>query len=252
MKNRVIRNAFIFFFLALASSAQAQFWVVKGTVQDSADKLPMAAATVSILNQSDSTLKASITDLQGNFRMTGLPDGKYTFKITFVGYNNFLKEIEIKGSSYDFGTIPMSVNVTEVEGATVEGLVDRVEQNGDTTIMNAVAYKVNPDANAQDLLEKMPGITIVNGQVQAQGEAVTRVLVDGREFFGNDPSAALQNLPAEIIEKIQVYDQGSDQSQFTGFMDGETSKVLNIITKASMSNGEFGKVYGGVGTRRHL
>ena len=248
MKNQVIRTAIIFLFLAFASSAQAQFWVVKGTVLDSADRVPMVAATVSIINKADATMKAQISDLNGQFRITGLPDGNYAFKISFVGYHEFKKDITIAGSTYDLGTILLSEDIKQLEGVTVEGLVDRVEQNGDTTIMNAAAYKVNPDANAQDLLEKMPGIMVVNGQVQAQGENVARVLVDGKEFFGNDPSAALQNLPAEIIEKIQVYDQGSDQSQFTGFMDGETSKVLNIITKASMSNGEFGKVYAGAGT----
>ncbi|MGW8121059.1 outer membrane beta-barrel protein [Roseivirga echinicomitans] len=248
MKNQVIRTAIIFMFLAFASSAQAQFWVVKGTVLDSIDRIPMVAATISITNKADASLKAQISDLAGEFRITGVADGNYTLKISFVGYFEFKKDITIAGGSYDLGTVFMSEDIKQLEGVTVEGLADRVEQSGDTTIMNAAAYKVNPDANAQDLLEKMPGIMVVNGQIQAQGETVTKVLVDGREFFGSDPSAALQNLPAEIIEKIQVYDQGSDQSQFTGFMDGETSKVLNIITKASMSNGQFGKVYAGAGT----
>ncbi|WP_339608000.1 TonB-dependent receptor [uncultured Roseivirga sp.] len=248
MKKQVIRTAIIFMFLAFASSAQAQFWVVKGTVLDSADRVPMVAATISIVNKADASLKAKISDLNGEFRITGIADGNYAFKISFVGYFDFKKDITVAGGTLDLGTILMSEDIKQLDEVTVEGLVDRVEQNGDTTIMNAAAYKVNPDANAQDLLEKMPGIMVVNGQVQAQGENVTRVLVDGREFFGNDPSAALQNLPAEIIEKIQVYDQGSDQSQFTGFVDGETSKVLNIITKASMSNGQFGKVYAGAGS----
>ncbi|WP_323756764.1 TonB-dependent receptor [Roseivirga sp.] len=248
MKNQVIRTAIIFLFLAFASNAQAQFWVVKGTVLDSADRVPMVAATISIVNKADATLKAKISDLNGEFRITGIADGNYAFKISFVGYFDFKKDITVAGGTLDLGTIFMSEDIKQLDEVTVEGLVDRVEQNGDTTIMNAAAYKVNPDATAQDLLEKMPGIMIVDGQVQAQGESVKKVLVDGREFFGNDASAALQNLPAEIIEKIQVYDEGSDQSQFTGFVDGETSKVLNIITKASMSNGEFGKVYAGAGT----
>ncbi|MFT6215878.1 MAG: hypothetical protein ACJAS3_002279, partial [Roseivirga sp.] len=235
-------------FLVIANVVQAQFWVLKGSVLDSTDRVPMMAATVVLTDPADSSYKVKATDQFGAFRLTGIKDGSYKLKISFVGFLDYKKEIKIAGSTLDLGLIAMQPNITELEDVTVDGLVNRVEQNGDTTIMNAAAYKVNPDANAQDLLEKMPGIIILNGQVQAQGEAVKKVLVDGREFFGNDPNAALQNLPAEIIEKIEVYDEASDQAQFTGFNDGETIKVLNIITKANMSNGEFGKVYAGAGT----
>ncbi|PIQ48082.1 MAG: TonB-dependent receptor [Cytophagales bacterium CG12_big_fil_rev_8_21_14_0_65_40_12] len=248
MKNSATRFTISLLLLAVAHFAQAQFWVLKGTVLDSADKVPMMAATVVISNPIDSTYKAKVTDQLGQFRITGIQDGRYELKISFVGFLDFKKTIVINGATQDLGEILMRADIKQLEGVTVEGLVERVTQKGDTTIMNAEAYKVNPDANAQDLLEKMPGIVVVNGQVQAQGEAVRKVLVDGREFFGNDPNAALQNLPAEIIAKIQVYDEASDQAQFTGFADGETSKVLNIITKASMSNGEFGKIYAGAGT----
>jgi hypothetical protein len=248
MKNSAMRISLLLLFFASAHLAQAQFWVLKGTVLDSADKVPMTAATVVLMDPLDSTYKAKASDQLGQFRITGIKDGRYEMKISFVGFLDFKKTIVIDGASQDLGEILMRADVKQLEGVTIDGLIERVTQNGDTTIMNAEAYKVNPDANAQDLLEKMPGIVVVNGQVQAQGEAVRRVLVDGREFFGNDPNAALQNLPAEIIAKIQVYDEASDQAQFTGFNDGETTKVLNIITKASMSNGEFGKVYAGAGT----
>ena len=93
----------------------------------------------------------------------------------------------------------------------------------------------------------MPTVEIENGSVQAQGEDVRRVLVDGKPFFGNDPTAALKNLPAEVIDKIQIFDQQSDQAQFTGFDDGNESKTINIITKPNMRNGQFGKIFGGYG-----
>jgi hypothetical protein len=105
-----------------------------------------------------------------------------------------------------------------------------------------------PDASAEDLIEKMPGVVVEDGKVQAQGEDIKEVLVDGKPFFGNDPTAALRNLPAEVIDKIQVFDQTSQQAQFSGFDDGETSKTINIITKVDRRNGQFGKVYGGYGT----
>ncbi|MHA7100317.1 outer membrane beta-barrel protein [Roseivirga pacifica] len=234
--------------MAICSIAQAQFWVVKGTVLDSAEQKPLQQSTVVLLNQQDSTMRAFSTDLEGQFRITGVADGNYQLAISFVGFKSYQIVLEVQGKSLDLGNIILAEDFKSLDEVTVEGLAQRVVQNGDTTEMIASAFKTNPDATAGDLLEKMPGIVVQNGTVQAQGETVQRVLIDGREFFGDDPNAALQNLPAEIIERIQVYDQASDQAQFTGFTDGETTKTLNIITKASMRNGEFGKVYGGVGT----
>src|SRR5690606_7523871 len=94
---------------------------------------------------------------------------------------------------------------------------------------------------------KMPGMAMENGKMKAQGEEVREVHVDGKPFFGNDPSAALRNLPAEVVDKIEVIDRRSDQSQFTGFDDGETTKTINIVTRSNMKNGQFGKIYGGGG-----
>ena len=135
-----------------------------------------------------------------------------------------------------------------MDQVVVEGIQQRVIQQGDTTVYNADAYKVNPDASAEDLIAKMPGIVVDEGNVQAQGENVRRVLVDGQEFFGEDPRTALQTLPAEIIDKIEVFDRMSDQAQFTGFDDGNSEKTINIVTRPGMSNGQFGKLYGGYGS----
>ncbi len=122
-----------------------------------------------------------------------------------------------------------------------------IVQKGDTTEMNAGNFQVNPDASAEDLVKKMPGVTSSNGQVQAQGEQVKKVLVDGKPFFGDDPNTALKNLPADVISKIQIFDGRSDQSAFTGFDDGNTTKTMNIITKMGFKNGMFGKAFGGYG-----
>src|SRR5205085_93650 len=104
------------------------------------------------------------------------------------------------------------------------------------------------DATAEDLAKKVQGITIENGQVMAHGEQVQKVTIDGRELFGDDATAALRNLPAEIIDKIQIFDRLSDQAQFTGFDDGSSTKGINIVTKANMRNGQFGRVFAGYGT----
>ncbi len=129
----------------------------------------------------------------------------------------------------------------------VEVKTKLIVQKGDTTEMNAGNFQVNPDASAEDLVKKMPGVTSSNGQVQAQGEQVKKVLVDGKPFFGDDPNTALKNLPADVISKIQIFDGRSDQSAFTGFDDGNTTKTMNIITKMGFKNGLFGKAFGGYG-----
>ncbi len=246
MKTKVI--TFWVGLLLSGFSATAQYWVVKGTVLDSAENLPLPSATVVLTKMADSTKRAFSTTELGEFRITGVTNGQYELSISFVGFKSFRKKLDIKDASADVGQVILALDTKSLNDVTVEALAERVRQNGDTTEFNAAAFKVNPDATAETLLEKLPGVVIQNGQVQAQGETVRRVLVDGREFFGDDPNAALRNLPAEIIERIQVYDQASDQAQFTGFMDGETSKTLNIITRASMRNGEFGNVYAGAGT----
>lgn len=129
----------------------------------------------------------------------------------------------------------------------MESTVPIAQQKGDTTEFNANAVKVLRDATSEDLVSKLPGVTTENGAIKAQGENVTQVLVDGKPFFGNDPTAALRNLPAEVIDKVQIFDQQSDQAQFTGFQDGNTTKTINIVTKKGMNNGQFGKVYSGYG-----
>ncbi|HSI89938.1 MAG TPA: outer membrane beta-barrel protein, partial [Adhaeribacter sp.] len=121
-------------------------------------------------------------------------------------------------------------------------------QKGDTSEFNSKAFKTNPDASAEDMVQKVPGVTMQNGKVHAQGEEVKKVLLDGREFFGEDASAALKNLPAEVIDKIQIFDEKSEQSQFSGQDDGNTVKTINIVTKPDMRNGKFWKVFAGAGT----
>jgi hypothetical protein len=108
---------------------------------------------------------------------------------------------------------------------------------------NASELKVNPDATAEDMIKKLPGVVVdKNGNVTAAGEQVKKVTVDGRDFFGDDATAALRNLPSSVIEKIQVFDKLSDQAEFTGFDDGNSTKSINIVTKANMRNGQFGRV----------
>ena len=163
-----------------------------------------------------------------------------------MGYKTYYRAVKIKENTA-FGEFWLHENPNVLKEVEVKTEAVMATQNGDTTSYNSKAFKTNKDANAEDLVTKMPGVTIQDGKVQAQGEDVKVVLVDGKPFFGDDPNAVLKNIPAEIIEKVQVFDQKSAQAAFTGFDDGNSSKTINIITKVQFRNGVFGKIYGGYG-----
>ena len=189
-----------------------------------------------------------ITDAEGRFTVPVRRAGDYRVRFSYVGFLPQTRPATMADAEVSLGLIELEVDVMLMDEVRVEAVQDRVEVRGDTTVFNAAAFKVNPDATTEDLLRKMPGVVVQDGEVQAQGETVQRVLVDGREFFGQDPAAALKNLPSEIVDRIEVYDRQSDQAQFTGFEDDNTQKTINIVTLTGKSNGQFGKVYGGYGS----
>jgi len=152
--------------------------------------------------------------------------GNYIVKISYLGYEDLFINKTVSNQSGLLGTLALSNKSSMLGGVNVNEKLPPAQLKGDTTEYNAGAFKTNPDASAEDLVTKMPGITSQNNKVQAQNEDVKQVLVNGKPFFGDDPNAVLRNIPAEIIDKIQVYDEKSDQSQFTGFDDGNTSKPL--------------------------
>ncbi|UBM59962.1 outer membrane beta-barrel protein [Marinilongibacter aquaticus] len=229
--------------LSLVLQAQS---TLKGQVVDADDQSPLIAATVKLVQGEQ--VHAALSDEKGNFSIPDLQPGMYFLQISSVAYSPYRKRVQMKDETVDLGKIALKVESIVTDEVNVKAKQVRVEVKGDTTQFNADAYKVNVDATAEDLVKKMPGIQIEGGQVKAQGESVKKVLIDGKEFFGDDPSMALKNLPAEIISKIEVFDRKSDQSQFSGFDDGNTDKTINIVTRSGKSNGEFGKVYAGYGT----
>ncbi|MEI8100306.1 MAG: TonB-dependent receptor, partial [Bacteroidota bacterium] len=158
-----------------------------------------------------------------------------------------LKQMPPPEGGFEFNIPDMILLNKEESMSAVEIKTQAVLVKGDTTEINANNFKVNPDATAEDLVGKMPGVSSSNGQIQAQGETVKKVLVDGKPFFGEDPNAALKNLPAEVVGKIQIYDAKSDQSLFSGIDDGNTTKTMNIITKSQFRNGLFGRGFAGIG-----
>jgi hypothetical protein len=242
---KTILLLFIVFFASINMFSQS--YSVSGQIADSSNKKPLGKANVIFAHLPDLNIKGMIADNNGRFRIENLTRGKYIVTVSFLGYKSYKRNIEIDGviELPKIYLIPEGVEMKEVD---IIGKTSGVTIKNDTTEYSADAFKVNKDAVAEDLIEKMPGITIqTDGTVQAHGETVTNVLVDGKMFFGTDPNAALKNIPAEIIEKIQVFDQQSDQSQFTGFDDGNTSKTINIVTRLRIKQGTFGKLFGGYG-----
>ncbi len=233
--------------LVLASFATASGQgTITGIVSDSTGRAPLAFVNMVATRTDDSTRWAGgTTNAEGRFNIGPLTPGTYLLKATFIGYIPMDRAVTVGNTITDLGAITMARAATELPEAEVEAIQTRAEQIGDTTQFNAGAYQTAPDASAEDLLKKLPGVTQEGGTLKVQGEEVRRVLVDGKELFGEDPGLALKSLPAEIVAKIQVFEQQSDQARFTGFDDGTGGKAINIITRPGMAHGIFGRLYAG-------
>ena len=243
----MLRLLYIFAFISTCSLfTRAQTFSIKGSLQER-DKSPIIGASIILLNPADSSfVKGTTSNENGLFLIDNVSPKIYLLKITYLGFSDYFKSISVS-DNLSLEAIQLRTGAKKLQEVNVETQAVMATQSGDTTSYNSKAFKTNKDANAEDLITKMPGVTVVDGKVQAQGEDVKQVLVDGKPFFGDDPNSVLKNLPAEVIEKVQVFDKKSDQSQFTGFDDGNASKTINIVTKAQFRNGVFGKLYGGYG-----
>lgn len=238
----------IAFFASLSFYATAQGQLLRGMVIGAADQMPLIGAHVSLIHLPDSSKTITTSDPEGRFSFADVARGNYTVHVTYLGFKDVYKNIEVGDQPTRIGRIALEEAPTQLGVAQVTEQALPSMQKGDTTQFNANAFKTNPDATAEDLVQKMPGVTVQDGKVQTQGEDVKQVLVDGKPFFGNDPSSVLRNMPAEIIDKIQVFDQQSEQSRFSGVDDGNTTKTINIVTRGGgIKNGTFGRVYAGYG-----
>ncbi len=238
-----MRVFILFIFVCISSNLFGQF-SISGVVKANNDGLVGAEVMLYKMNSDQSF--GTLTDNLGRYRIEGVETGEYRLVISYLGFKKYRKRITID-SDQELESISLIEDAIEIDGVEITGSMIQAIQKGDTTVFNAGAFKTLPDADAKDLIAKIPGIVIEGGTVKANGEDVQKVTVDGREFFGNDPNIALNALPAEIIEKIEIIDEQSEQSRFTGFNDGNTTKTINIVTKQDKRNGEFGKIYAGYG-----
>lgn len=228
---------------------RAQQSSISGEVLDLEAK-PLPYATVALLNPKDSTIEHfCITNPQGKFEISKIPTKEYLLQIAFIGYETFSKQITLPlQDDGRLGTLILKPKSIEMDAVRVTA--DRVPLliKKDTVEYNALAFKTKPDAVAEDLLRKLPGVEVDRaGNIKAMGENVNRVLVDGKEFFSNDPKVATKNLPAESINKVQVYDKKTDEAELLGIDDSEYNKTINFVLKDDMKSAVFGDVKAGGG-----
>lgn len=225
-------------YLALLLSIQTAFAqgvaTIKGRVLSAADSTTLFA-TVMVNHGALNTMCKK----DGTFTLVNVPRKMQTLEIVYLGYKPITTEINVTSSTVDLGTIYMAEATNDIAEVVVVAPSPMSIMKGDTVQFNAASFKTNPDADADELIMKMPGVVIQDGKVEAQGEPVRKIYVDGKLFFGSDPMAALKNLPADAIESIQLFDEPSEMSRYTGVEDGETTKAINIVTKTKTNKSDI-------------
>jgi hypothetical protein len=236
------RFSFTIFAFLFSISSFAQLTTISGTVNDTTEKKPLAMATVNILKAKDSILVKTIrTSSKGEFAVSNIPTGNYIIMVSYPQYADFTDKITVGATPLTL-SIAIDTKAHILKEVIVKNTVSAIRVKGDTTEYKADSFYVTPNADVQELLKKMPGIQVnAKGEITAQGEKVNKVLVDGEEFFSDDPAVVTKNLRADVVDKVQVFDKKSDQAVFTGIDDGQKSKTINLQLKEDKKNGYFGK-----------
>lgn len=245
--------AICFAFLCLGTlHAQTTRWTIKGMIQDSTGQA-LDAVTIVLLKRADSSLVAfGRTNDQGAFTLRNIkPKETYILKLNMLGYLDYSRNIgpESDSSIVDLGKITLQDASHMLREVVINEQYTPMKIIKDTMEFNSAAFKTQPNANVEDMLKKMPGMEVdKDGNITSQGKTVTQVLVDGKKFFGKDPKIATRNLPADVVDRVQVFDKKSDQSEFSGIDDGERETTINLKLKANAKTGTFGSLGAAAGT----
>jgi hypothetical protein len=231
-------------FLSPSAAAQVKFRV-GGQLTDTAEKKSVWQASIVLLRTADSVLQAAVrSDQFGRFQLPPMPQGSYILQVSYPKYADYIATIELN-KDIDLGQIPVVSAFYLLKEIIVKSPSSAIRIKGDTTEFIADSFKVTPNSDVQELLRKMPGFQInAKGEITAQGEKVQKILVDGEEFFSDDPAVVTKNLRADAVEKVQLFDKKSDQAAFTGIEDGERTKTINLQIKEESKKGFFGKLEG--------
>ncbi len=242
------RYSFALLLLLLSLAAFAQR-TIQSTVFDANNGMPLEMVTVRLLKAADSTLvQGAQTNSNGWFSLQRVNPGKYVLIVSSIGYNDYRENITIERKDIILKNIQLKENVQALKELEVKGTAAQLVVKGDTLEYNATAFKVQENAVVEELLKKMPGLEITtDGKITVNGQEIKKIRVDGKKFFDGDIEMATKNLPAEMIDKIQVLEQKSEMAQLTGFEDEETERIINLTTKSNRRKGVFGNIVGGVG-----
>ncbi len=235
-------------FLALAPSLRAA--VISGIVKDATNSEPLMEAAVKLITASDSSfVKGVTTDLDGKFSIADVKAGKYIVQISYIGYADYEKNVTVANTNVRLGQIDLRESSHLLGEVSVVATKTPIKVMEDTVEYNADSYHTQPNAVVEDLLKRLPGVEVdSDGKITANGREVTKILIDGKEFFSDDPQVASKNLPVNMIDKLQVVDRKSDMARLTGVDDGEDETVINLTVKKGMNQGWFGTMEGGYGT----
>ena len=224
---------------------------VSGTLVSGTDQSPLSGASVRLMrDNADSTFVAATSaNRDGSFRLGGVARGKYLVSFSFLGYETLTRQVTIADKNIDMGRVTMAESSILLQETTVVGVKTEIVVKEDTIEYNADSYRTQPNAVVEDLLKRLPGVEVDSeGKITANGKEITKILVDGEEFFSDDPKVATKNLPVNIVDKLQVIDRKSDLARLTGVDDGEDETVINLTVKKGMKNGWFGNATAGYGT----
>jgi len=247
--NKLIATLLFCVFMAWSNFAQSTF-NIKGIVQDTLDN-PLIYSTVLLLEHSDSTmLEFTRSELDGSFKFKDVPDGTYLVKTSYLGYIPLTVEVSsTDGNNVDMGELQMVEIAEELMEVVIKAAKAPIKMRGDTIEYDASTFKVPEGSTVEELLRRLPGIEVdADGTINADGKTVSKVTVDGKSFFGDNPQAATKNLPAEGISKVQVFDTKTEQEEITGATSESQDKTMNLELKDDFKSGGFGKVIAGAGT----
>lgn len=243
---------FILIAFVCAHSSFAQIFTITGSLEDTLNDNKLADASITLIHAKDSMLETFTRSQQdGSFTITPKTAGNYILLITFPSFVDYVEVITLTGEkpSANLGTIAMVTRAHLLAEVVLKDNIAAIRIKGDTTEYVADSFKVRENASVEELLKKLPGIQVnKNGEITAQGEKVQKIMVDGEEFFTDDPAVVSKSLQAKAVDKVQVYDKKSDQAEFTGIDDGVREKTINLKLKDNMKRGYFGKAVAGGGT----
>ena len=237
--------------LAFSQTSSSEYGI-KGRIIDNESGESLPSCNVMLMTADTTKMVAgAATNSSGAFHIKDIKKGNFILKVSYIGFKDMYRSIKIE-KRRDFisvGTLALKTDATMLETAVIEGKLQEVTVKDDTVLFNAAAYKVPEGSVLEELVKKLPGAEVEeDGSIKINGKSVSKILVEGKEFFSNDRSMAMKNIPTDIVDKIKTYEKKSDLARITGIDDGQEETVIDLTIKKGMKNGWFGNLNGGAGT----